>query len=96
MKGSSSPDDNKLYHEEADAVYERLTGQVAMRSVLVTNRPLGPVLQERRSQTLDADDVEQWDYVSPGSDSAAGNMEALIVVDRRSVEQVTKAEASPS
>ena len=91
VKGSSNPDDNKLYHGEADAVFQRLIGEVATRSVLVTNRPLGPSLQERCSQRLDADDIEQWDYVSPGSDDAAGNTDSLIVVDKRSIEQVTEA-----
>lgn len=91
VKGSSNPDDNRLYHGEADAVFERLMGEVATRSVLVTNRPLGPGLQERCSQTLDADDVEQWNYVAPGLGTAAANTDALIVVDRRSIEQVTKA-----
>jgi hypothetical protein len=91
VKGSSNPDDNKLYHGEAYAVFQRLNGEVATRSVLVTNRPLGPGLQERCSQTLDADDIEQWDYVSPGSDDAAGNTDSLIVVDKRSIEQVTEA-----
>ena len=54
VKGSSNPADNKLYHGEADGVFHRLDGEVATRSVLLTNRPLGPGLQERCSQTLDA------------------------------------------
>jgi hypothetical protein len=46
VKGSSNPDDNKLYHGEADAVFRRLNGEVATRSVLVTNRPLGPACKK--------------------------------------------------
>lgn len=91
VKGSSNPAVNKLYHGEADAVFHRLDGEVAMRSVLLTNRPLGPGLQERCSQTLDAGDIEQWDYVGPDGEGAAGDTDAVIVVDRRSIEQVTEA-----
>ena len=91
VKGSSNPDDNKLYHGEADGVFERLNGKVATRSVLVTNRPLGPGLQEICSQTLDANDIEEWDYVGPGPDGAKDNADSLIVVDKRSIERLTEA-----
>lgn len=91
VKGSSNPADNKLYHGEADAVFHRLDGQVATLSVLLTNRPLGPGLQERCSQTLDAGDIEHWDYVGPDAEAVPGDTGALIVVDRRSMEEVTAA-----
>lgn len=91
VKGSSNPADNKLYHGEADAVFHRLDGEVATRSVLLTNRPLGPALQERCSQTLDAGDIERWDYVSPDGEGVGGSRGALIVVDKRAIEQVTEA-----
>ena len=58
VKGSSNPDGNKLYHGEADAVFHISNGELATRSVLVTNRPFGPGLQERCSQTLDTDEIE--------------------------------------
>ncbi|MEZ0351111.1 hypothetical protein [Mycobacterium sp. pR1184] len=91
VKGSSNPADNKLYHGEADGVFHRLDGEVATRSVLLTNRPLGPGLQDRCSQTLDVGDTEQWDYVGPDGEAVAGTTGALIVVDKRSIEQVTEA-----
>lgn len=88
-KGSSNPEDNKLFHGEADEVFGRLAGQTAAHSVLLTNRRLGPGLQNRCSQTLDADGVEQWHYVGPDSGDAA-DTEATIVVDKRSIEAVTE------
>ncbi|MCH9736822.1 MAG: hypothetical protein K0U78_20100 [Actinomycetia bacterium] len=91
VKGSSNPADNKLYHGEADGAFHRLDGEVATRSVLLTNRPLGPGLQERCSQTLDVGDTEQWDYVGPDTDAVADTTGAMIVVDKRSIEQVTEA-----
>jgi hypothetical protein len=91
VKGSSNPDDNKLYHGEADTVFERLNGEIATRSVLVTNRPLGPGLQERCSQTLDLGDIEEWDYVGPHSDGGKDDTASLIVVDKRSIENLTEA-----
>src|SRR4029079_19280563 len=42
-------------------------------------------------QTLDVGDAEQWDYVGPDGDAVAGTTGALIVVDKRSIEQVTEA-----
>ena len=53
--------------------------------LVFTNRPLGPGLQERCSQTLDANDIEEWDYVGPGPDGAKDNADSLIVVDKRSI-----------
>lgn len=91
VKGSSNSASNQLYHGEADAVFHRLDGEVLTRSLLLTNRPLGPGLQERCSHTVDAANIEEWDYVGPGTEGAAGNTGALIVVDKRSVEQVTEA-----
>jgi hypothetical protein len=91
VKGSSNPEGNKLYHGEADTVFERLNGEFATCSVLLTNRPLGPGLQERCSQTMDAEDIEKWDYVGPGSDGAEDDTDSLIVVDKRSVESLTEA-----
>ena len=91
VKGSSDPEGNKLFHGEADSVFERLNGELATRSILLTNRPLGPGLQERCSQTLDADDIEEWDYVGPDSDGAKDNTDSLIVVDKRSIEDLTVA-----
>ena len=90
VKGSSNPEGNKLYHGEADAVFDRLNGELVMSSVLVTNRPLGPGLQERCSQTLDAGDIEKWDYAGPGSDDAKDDADSLIVVDKRSIERLTE------
>jgi hypothetical protein len=86
VKGSSNPDGNKLYHGEAETVFERLNGEFATHSVLVTNRPLGPSLQERCLQVLDTDDIEEWDYAGPGSDEVEDDADSLIVVDKRSVE----------
>ncbi|OBH15914.1 hypothetical protein A9X04_12605 [Mycobacterium sp. E3247] len=91
VKGSSNPDDNKLYHGEAETVFLRLNGELATRSVLVTNRPLGPGLQERCSQTLDTDEIEQWDYVGLDPDGTKGDTDSLIVVDKRSIEHLTEA-----
>ena len=91
VKGSSNPEENKLFHGEADEVFGRLAGETAAHSVLLTNRPLGPGLQDRCSQTLDADDVEQWHYVGPEPGDAAADTEATIVVDKRSIEAVTEA-----
>lgn len=91
VKGSSNPELNKLFHGEADEVFERLAGKTAAHSVLLTNRPLGPGLQSRCSQTLDADDVEQWHYFGPEPGDAAADTEATIVVDKRSIGAVTEA-----
>lgn len=91
VKGSSNPEENKLYHGEADTVFERLNGEVATRSILLTNRPLGPGLQERCSQTLDLDTIEEWDYVGPHSDGGKDDTDSLIVVDKRSIENLTEA-----
>jgi hypothetical protein len=90
VKGSSNPDENKLFHGEADEVFERLAGETAAHSVLLTNRPLGPGLQDRCAQTLAADDVEQWQYVGPEPSDAAAETEATIAVDKRSIEAVTE------
>ena len=91
VKGSSNPDDNKLYHGEADTVFQRLNGELATRSVLVTNRPLGPGLHERCSQTLDADEIENWTYVGADPDGTRDDTDSLIVVDKRSIERLTEA-----
>ena len=91
VKGSSNPADNKLYHGEADTVFQRLSGEFATRSVLVTNRPLGPGLQERCSQTLDTNEIENWEYVGPDPDDVGDNADSLIVVDKRSIERLTEA-----
>jgi hypothetical protein len=91
VKGSSKPDDNKLYHGEADTVFQRLNGEFATRSVLVTNRPLGPGLRERCSQTLKNDEIESWGYVGPDPDGAKDDTDSLIVVDKRSIERLTEA-----
>ena len=91
VKGSSNPDGNKLYHGEADTVFQRLNGELATRSVLVTNRPLGPGLQERCSQTLDTDEIENWDYVGTHPDGTKDGTDSLIVVDKRSIEHLTEA-----
>ncbi|GFG63961.1 hypothetical protein MKUB_14510 [Mycobacterium kubicae] len=91
VKGSSNPEGNKLYHGEADTVFERLNGERATCSVLVTNRPLGPTLQQRCSQTLDTDDIEKWDYVGPDPDDATPATDSLMVVDKRSIEDLTEA-----
>jgi hypothetical protein len=90
VKGSSDPEGNKLYHGEADGVFARLAGEVATCSVLLTNRPLSPGLEERCSQTGDADDVETWDYVSPGPDGSNGDVDSIIVVGKRSIEGLTQ------
>jgi hypothetical protein len=90
VKGSGNPDDNKLFHGEADEVFGRLAGETAAHSVLLTNRPLGPGLQDRCSQTRDADGVEQWHYVGPEPSEATAHTEATIVVDKRSIEAVTE------
>jgi hypothetical protein len=90
VKGSSNPDGNRLYHGEADTVFERLNGQRTTRSALLTNRPLGPGLRERCAQTLDTDDNEEWDYVGPDTDGAGDNTDSLIVVDKRSIERLTQ------
>jgi hypothetical protein len=91
VKGSSNHDDNKLYHGEADTVFHRLNGESATRSVLVTNRPMGPGLQERCSQTLDTDEIENWDYVGADPDGTNDDKNSLIVVDKRSIERLTGA-----
>ena len=91
VKGSSNPDDNKLFQGEADEVFRRLNGEVAALSVLLTNRPLGQGLQERCSQTQRASDIERWDYVSADTGDAAASADSLIVVDKRSIGQVTEA-----
>lgn len=88
VKGSSNPQENKLFHGEADEVFGRLAGKTAAHSVLLTNRALGPGLQGRCAQALDAAGVEQWHYVAP--DGAAADTEATIVVDKRSIEAVTE------
>lgn len=91
VKGSSNPDDNMLYHGEANTVFHRLNGESAARSVLLTNRPLGPGLQERCSQTLDTDEIESWDYVGADPDGTNDDTDSLIVVDKRSIERLTDA-----
>lgn|GEM_PF-1879023 len=90
VKGSSDPQGNKLYHGEADGVFERLNGGVAARSALLTNRPLGPGLAERCSQSRSAHGVETWDYVAPGMDGSNGDLNSIIVVDSRSIEDLTQ------
>jgi hypothetical protein len=91
VKGSSGPDDNKLYHGEADSVFQRLDGALPTRSVLITNRPLGPGLQERCSRTSDTDEIEKWDYAGPVPSGAKDETDSLIVVDRRPIESLTEA-----
>lgn len=91
VKGSSKPDENKLFQGEAATVFQRLNGESAARSVLVTNRPLGPGLQVRCSQTLDTDETENWEYLGPHPDTAQGEADSLIVVDKRSIERLTQA-----
>jgi hypothetical protein len=91
VKGSSNPESNKMYPLEADRVFDRLNGKIAARSVLLTNRPLGPGLRERCSQSADTDDHEQWVHYSVGTDKndGADDREALVVVDKRSIADLT-------
>jgi hypothetical protein len=92
VKGSSKPESNNLYPLEADRVFDRLNGQVATCSVLLTNRPLGPGLRDRCSQSADTDDYEHWTHYSVGVGQNDGDddREVLIVIDKRSIADLTR------
>ncbi|BCZ21941.1 hypothetical protein MTY59_17960 [Mycobacterium senriense] len=51
---------------------------------------MGPGLQGKCSQALDADAVEQWHYIGHEYDDAVTDTEATIIVDKRSIEAVTE------
>lgn len=89
VKGSSVPEANKLYHGEADGVFERLDGQTSTCSAILTNRPLGPGLQERCSLTAASDDAERWKYAAPGPNDTK-EVNSFIVVDKRSIAGLTQ------
>jgi hypothetical protein len=73
VKGSSKPESNNLYPLEADRVFGRLNGQVAAHSVVLTNRPLGPGLRDRCSQSVDTDEYEHWTHYSVGVGQNCGD-----------------------
>jgi len=92
VKGSSDPNNNKLYKGEADTVFDRLNGEVAAQSVLLTNRPLGQGLKDSCRQSADTSDHEQWVHNAGQTGNADGvaDREGLIVVDKRSVADITE------
>ena len=83
---------------QADKVFNRLNGAAAtrsvlLRSVLLTNRVLGPGLTQRCSQSGDTDIHEEWTHyeVASGSGDAVVDRDATIMVDKRSVAELTTA-----
>ena len=91
VKGSSNPKSNQLYPGEADRVFERLDGKTASRSILLTNRPPSSGLRERCSRLAYTSHQEQWAYdrTYRNRHSVPNDKETLIVVDERSVGELT-------
>ncbi|TDZ96337.1 NB-ARC domain-containing protein [Mycobacteroides salmoniphilum] len=79
VKSSRDPSQNRLAPLESDRVFQRLEGVEASRSVLLTNRPLGPGLEERCVLASSTDIQDEWShYIADG----------VIVVDKRSFEDL--------
>jgi hypothetical protein len=85
VKGSSDPSGNKVYPTEAARVFDRLDGQVASRSILITNRPLSPGLQHKCQRLTDTVEHEEWAHYAARVDGR----EASIVIDHRSVAEIS-------
>jgi hypothetical protein len=84
VKGSGDPSGNKVYPKEAARAFERLDGQVASRSILLTNRPLSQGLRHKCQRVADTLDHEEWVHYAARVDGR----QAAILIDHRSVDEI--------